>query len=421
MLKQIHLANFKSFADERVDLAPLTLLVGANASGKSNLLDAIRFLQGIAIGMTLDEVLSERRSGGVLTWPGIRGGAQEIALTRRAPFAIETAWRVPDPVQSTVNGHAEPRGTAELSHRIECTANGRATLHAERLTSAALPGTLFEASQAEQGRISTSVMPNEPDILVTSTLPVDASLLRRFTAYGDPETDALRRRMHPAVRDGAVWLSHEMSGMTFLELNPAAMRRPGSRSRPLGIEGENISGRLAEYCEDHAARQGLVDWLRELCAPSIRDIDFIETPELDEVTIVLVENDGRRISARSLSEGTLRFLGIFAALRAIDPGPIVLLEEIDTGLHPKGIHLLVQFLEQVVRARDIQVIATTHSPVVLQWLSEPALRDVVVFGRVPEQPGTVMRRLGALERFDEIIKLENIDVLFTSGWMETAL
>jgi predicted ATPase len=91
MLKHIKLINFKSFADEQVDLAKLTLLVGANASGKSNLLDAIRFLKGVAIGMPLDEVLSERRSGGVLTWPGIRGGPQGIALTRRAPFAIETA------------------------------------------------------------------------------------------------------------------------------------------------------------------------------------------------------------------------------------------------------------------------------------------------------------------------------------------
>src|SRR5262245_18065296 len=49
MLKRIELTNFKSFARQGVELAPFTLLVGPNASGKSNLLDALRFLQGTAL------------------------------------------------------------------------------------------------------------------------------------------------------------------------------------------------------------------------------------------------------------------------------------------------------------------------------------------------------------------------------------
>ena len=50
MLKQIRIIDFKSFADEEVALAPLTLLVGANASGKSNFLDALWFLHGLPLG-----------------------------------------------------------------------------------------------------------------------------------------------------------------------------------------------------------------------------------------------------------------------------------------------------------------------------------------------------------------------------------
>lgn len=67
MLKKIRLTDFKSFVDEEVELAPLTLLVGANASGKSNFLDAIRFLQVLSVGLTLGEVLNgEENSSGFL-------------------------------------------------------------------------------------------------------------------------------------------------------------------------------------------------------------------------------------------------------------------------------------------------------------------------------------------------------------------
>jgi len=80
MITQLSLDNFKSFAGSghQVRLGPLTLVVGTNASGKSNLRDALRFLHGIARGYTLAEILGEKYGeGGVLQWKGIRGGVRE--------------------------------------------------------------------------------------------------------------------------------------------------------------------------------------------------------------------------------------------------------------------------------------------------------------------------------------------------------
>lgn len=79
MLKKIRLTDFKSFVDEEVELAPLTLLVGANASGKSNFLDAIRFLHGLSWNLTLSEILNGEERVGADRWPGIRGRAEETA------------------------------------------------------------------------------------------------------------------------------------------------------------------------------------------------------------------------------------------------------------------------------------------------------------------------------------------------------
>jgi predicted ATPase len=192
------------------------------------------------------------------------------------------------------------------------------------------------------------------------------------------------------------------------------------QERELGAEGENISSLLWTLCRELEARQQWVDWLSELVAPEVQDIDFIET-ELGDVMFVLVEKDGTRTPARSLSDGTLRFLGMLVALRTAPPGSILMLEEPETGLHPQRIHLLVEYLETVTRERGIQVIATTHSPQVLQSLSSEALKSAVLCARSPEHPGTVLRRFGDLPHFTEVVVRSKIDHLFATGWLERAL
>ena len=69
MITKLRLERFKNFQAAELALGPLTLLVGANASGKSNLRDAFRFLQGIGRGYTLAEILGEKYGeGGERIW-----------------------------------------------------------------------------------------------------------------------------------------------------------------------------------------------------------------------------------------------------------------------------------------------------------------------------------------------------------------
>ncbi len=57
MIKNIHLENFKSFKDATLELGQFSVLVGANATGKSNLLDAFRFLHGLTFGYLISEII----------------------------------------------------------------------------------------------------------------------------------------------------------------------------------------------------------------------------------------------------------------------------------------------------------------------------------------------------------------------------
>ncbi len=61
MITKLKLTNFKNFREGEVDFGPLSVLVGANATGKSNIRDALRFLHGIARGYTLAEIMGEKR------------------------------------------------------------------------------------------------------------------------------------------------------------------------------------------------------------------------------------------------------------------------------------------------------------------------------------------------------------------------
>ena len=89
MITSIRLVNFKNFANETLRVGPFTVIVGANASGKSNIRDAFRFLHGIGRGYTLAEIIGGKYGpGGQLEWAPIRGGADEIIRFGQRAFTL---------------------------------------------------------------------------------------------------------------------------------------------------------------------------------------------------------------------------------------------------------------------------------------------------------------------------------------------
>ena len=97
MFTSLRLERFKSFRDAELKLGPFTVLIGANASGKSNIRDAFRFLHGIGRGYSLAEIIGEKYGeGGERIWTGIRGGIPEIAYRKSRSFALSARTREDD-------------------------------------------------------------------------------------------------------------------------------------------------------------------------------------------------------------------------------------------------------------------------------------------------------------------------------------
>src|SRR5271166_6143016 len=95
VIESIRLKRFKNFQDATLKLGPLTILIGANAAGKSNLRDAFLFLHGIGRGYTLAEIFGEKYVGGERVWSGTRGGVREVAYHGSDSFELVVSLRLP--------------------------------------------------------------------------------------------------------------------------------------------------------------------------------------------------------------------------------------------------------------------------------------------------------------------------------------
>jgi len=408
MLTSLALRNFKSFVDERVGVSPFTLLVGVNASGKSNFFDAIRFLQGLSLGYSIPEVLSGRYEGGVPIWRGIRGAANEIALDDSAPVMIETGWKI---------------GGDLINHSVQFTVSEDPRIVAERLSDKS-GAYLFDTHAPSLGGLAGPTEGGGINVAFkrapggsggrspSATFPADKSILSRRLAL---------KNIHDKVVTTSEKLILEMSGALFLDLQPSLMRDfKSAQIRALGVNGENISSALFDLCKDPDKKISVVDWISELCAPEVSDIDFVKT-EFEQVMFVLVEDNGRRISAKSVSDGTLRFLGQLVALLTAKAGALLLIEELENGLHPSRQSLLVEAIEGYVEASDIQVIASTHSPTLMEALKPTALENAIIFGRSADMAGTTMKNLGDLPNFKSVLRDHEMGELFNTLWLERAL
>jgi hypothetical protein len=256
MLKSLTLTNWKSFGAERnrLELSPLTLLVGPNASGKSNALDALRFLQGAALDYPLGDVLRGRWEGQREIWPAIRGQVIEAARGNQSEFEMESVWDFP--------------GRGGVTHAIAVDTQADALLLHERVDAG--------NSQSE------------------------------FDTHAKSLGGASGLQAGGAIK---VALRAKGSGKSVARTYSAARSLLGQVS-----DGDRVDPSVVET------------------APALDGISF-DVTKLREVMFFLDEG-ATKVSARSVSDGTLRFLGLVTALLTAPVGSLIVLEEPDVGPWP---------------------------------------------------------------------------------------
>jgi predicted ATPase len=374
MLTHLRLESFKSFAKAEAPIGPFTLLIGANGSGKSNALEALRLLRALVADLSpLQHVL--RHTGEIR-------GARESARYGSDVFTIGTRWR-------TTSGR-------EVEHDITCAVRPELEIRAESLRAGdgnawlRAKSLLPPPGAPPVGMLEWPFSDDESQVPASMTIStLTSAVLPVFSTL--PQSP---------VRQLAFDLTETLRDLRYIDVTPSRMHEyVPVEATHLDDHGDNLSAVLCRECEDAGAKQEVLDWLSVLCAPEIEDVEFSKTDE-GRVMMRVVEKGGTRVSARSLSDGTLRLLGELVAVRTANRGSVLLLEDLGRDLHPKRIRFLVEQLEAVIENRGVQVIATTHSPEVFAALGDKARGDVLVLGRIEGESGSVIRRFSEVGSID---------------------
>ena len=344
LVPRVVLKNYKSIAACDVNLRPLTFLVGANGSGKSNFVDGLRFVTE-ALRTSLDHALRDR------------GGIKEVRR-RSGGHPTHFAIRLDLNVKG-VSGHyafsigAKKAGAFEVQTE-EC-----------RI------GPIFY--RVERGRVVATGVPNPPAAASDRLYLVNASGLKEFR----PVYDAL-------------------SSMGFYSLNPDRIRElqspdPGTL---LTRDGGNLASVL-DQLKLHSPRtkERIEEYLAKV-VPGISGVNSKVIGPKETIEFrqrVLGSKDPWRFLAANMSDGTLRALAVLVAIfqsPAKGEVPLVAIEEPEVALHPAASGVLRDSLRASSRFR--QLIVTSHSP---DLLDDPAFEPDTLLAVAADEGATAIARL----------------------------
>ena len=406
MIDRIIIENFKSLRKVDLSLGRLNLFIGANASGKSNFLEALRILQGIGNGYLMGEILDGKpRSATNEIWEGIRGGSAKAAIAG-----------------------AEGIGEVTIS------AHGRLKEHPQRQWDYRIA---FSPAQAWVTRERLQVGPDFYESAPVSEPWQDADQLtvrysggreRRIIVNAWPLLGQLvTNPLHEEamLADLAASVAGPLANSQTLDPSPQVLRRysPAHAVGRMGGRGEDFAALVQGICNDEKKKSAYLSWLRELRPEQVDDVGTLPGA-VGEPMFMLIENFGkikRTFPAPVLSDGTLRFAAIAAALfQPSTPGRLMI-EEIEKGIHASRLRLLVELLRSQPAVSNTQVFATTHSATVLAWLRESDYPTTFVCAKDETTGDSTIRPVTDVPHFAEVIEKVPLDELFAEGWLEAAL
>lgn len=337
-LKSFSLENFKAVQKSgAVSFTPLTVLIGNNGSGKSSLIEGLETYHSIVMD-GLDEAMKR--------WYGLEH-IWNKGVRHRSIGLVLTGNTHENPIRFEINGRFRQENF-----------QGKMAINAR-------PGLNGYFIQEETGKTSEGL-----------------AFKRDFngkclTQYGSGRGGEKRNveSGESALPEG---LKAFVSRWQFLNLIPDPMGRPEAKTMTangkvmLNRDGSNLAQYLLNIREkEPAAFDGIVEAM-QFVLEYIRNIEPVETREImPTMYLKMWEQLGEKkmeIPGWLISTGTIRILALLAVLRNPEPPPLIVMEEIENGLDPRTIHLILEEIQALVQSKKSQIILTTHSPYFLDLL-----------------------------------------------------
>lgn len=340
-LNHLELKNWRNFRSVDIDIGDRLFIIGPNASGKSNLIDALRFLRELTVD---------------------GGGLQQAVLDRGGISRIRNL------ASRNYNG-------SRVTLRVSISDAGESWEYS--LTIATEPrGRRRPVISSEQVKVNGEFRLNRPD-------SQDKEDPERLTQTALEQVNA--NRDFRAVSDF-------LNSILYLHLVPQIIRDPERGGDRVGDPyGADFLSRVAKTnSRERERRLKIINQALRSVVPQLEELKLVKDtdgrPHL-EARYQHWRQKGAHQNEADFSDGTLRLIGLIWSLQERGPvsGPI-LLEEPELSLHEEIVSRLPGLLYQATKGSRRQVLATTHA---LQILDDPGLgmNEVVLLS--PGEEGTI--------------------------------
>ncbi|HVA46687.1 MAG TPA: AAA family ATPase [Pirellulales bacterium] len=353
-LRYFRVENFKAIRESgRVEFGWLTALIGNNGSGKSSLVEALE---------TFRDIVKDGVEPAFRRW---RGFEHVLNKSRERKFAERASHR--------------PAFDAPLRFCFDW--NLRTHLTGQQsITQGPIGDTLFiqqeQMIERRKGRTERWTRNDRGEV----TFATAAEAGPCADAVPLPELaggESILKRFAPELFDR--W--------QFLMLNPERMGQPVSSRMEGAVTLARDGANIAEYLDDFLVKdpdgfEDMLDAIRHVL-PYASNLQPARTSEPQRASYLKLGENGFDIPGWSISRGTLRIVALLACLRHPSPPALLVVEEVENGLDPRTLNMLVEEIRAAITLGTTQVILTTHSPYLLDLL---ALEHIVVVERIDGEP-----------------------------------
>ncbi len=399
MIKSVTLKNWKSYEKSTLYIDPLTIMIGTNSSGKSNAIDALIFLSRIAAGAGIFQAIS-----GDVTLSPLRGGIDWVCKKNTHSFTL-------DAIMEHQNEDYEYSITVEVG-------TAKALITEEKLTQNG--ANLFYTKLRDSQSLSIATYFGTGRQGKGQNFELD----RNVSILYQSKTLQLKKKETIKI---AASLAKQLSGVFVLDPIPNHMRDYSPLAEKLSTDGANIAGVLAALSDEKRIeiQEKLTSYLKKIPEKDIESVWAERIGKFNTDAMLYCKEawygeDEDTIDARGMSDGTLRFLAIVAAMLTNESNKLIVIEEVDNGLHPSRANILINMLKELGRERNIDVLITTHNPALLDAAGTP----MIPFITVAHRDKTGQSHLALLEDIEDLpkmISMGNIGELATNGKIESAL
>ena len=429
MITKIEIQGYRLLSGFIADFSPLTVVIGTNAVGKSTLLDCLQLIAQCAdfplntaagwhwgLSSLLTASTGENKLGWKITFEkpdNFFWGGLPLDDGQKLYYEVSLQADVQGQAQALYEVLRKPEPSPGYSEAFKYL---EATPHRRRIFSREHHGLVpFDEALPQTSQVRETVERNGLGGNLPVTAQEPALMLSHIRFFNE----------FPIPSSARVLLANMAFYPGFDVTRFSSLRTKAAEIKPvtlLGLNGENLGTVLHEILTRYDYRSAAND-LREFMKaayPALEEIHCDTTYGTPAQVLVRVREKGmqRSMELWELSDGMLRFLCLTSALLNPAPPPFVMVDEPETGLHPRLMPVVADMIKTA--AERTQVLVTTHSPDLLNRFD---LADIAVMSRINEGPKATWHRPSDRKTLVQMLKTvtgETLGDLHRSGELEAA-